>query len=128
VANLAERDDGLWAALDGRAIYHEAKDAGHVHEATFRRALTRELGVGWGRVHNGIAEIDGITEEQRAAFSRRSSEIDAHMEEHGLSGPEARQIAAVRTRHAKDYDVTPAELAPECRLPARGTRCGPALR
>ena len=118
VANLAKRDDGLWAALDGRAIYHEAKAAGHVHEATFRRELARELGVEWGCVHNGIAEVDGITEEQRAAFSRRSSEIDAYLEEHGLLGPEARQIAAVRTRHAKDYDVTPAELAPEWRTRA----------
>jgi conjugative relaxase-like TrwC/TraI family protein len=122
VANLTERADGVWAALDGRAIYHEAKAAGHVHEATFRRELARELGVEWGRVHNGIAEIDGITDEQRAAFSRRSTEIDAYMDEHGLSGPEARQIAAVRTRQAKDYDVTPAAAAPEWRT--RGTALG----
>jgi conjugative relaxase-like TrwC/TraI family protein len=32
VANLAQREDGLWAALDGRALYHEARAAGHVHE------------------------------------------------------------------------------------------------
>ena len=44
------------------------------------------------------------------------------MEEHGLSGPEARQIAAVRTREAKDYGVTPAELAPEWR--ERGAAVG----
>jgi hypothetical protein len=59
-----------------RAIYHEAKAAGHVHEAAFRRALSRELGVEWGQTHNGIAELDGISAEQRAAFSRRSIEID----------------------------------------------------
>jgi hypothetical protein len=75
-----------------------------------------------GRSHNGIAEIEGITEQQRAAFSRRLTEIDQYMEEHGLSGPEARQIAAVRTRHAKDYDVTPAELAPGWRT--RGAELG----
>jgi conjugative relaxase-like TrwC/TraI family protein len=115
VANLAQRDDGLWAALDGRAIYHEAKAAGHVHEAAFRRELSRQLGVHWGRTHNGIAEIDGITADQRAAFSRRSTEIDAYMDKHGLHGPHARQVAAVRTREAKDYEVTPAELAPEWR-------------
>jgi conjugative relaxase-like TrwC/TraI family protein len=112
VANVAQRDDGLWAALDGRAIYHEAKAAGHVHEAAFRRELSRELGVEWGQTHNGIAELDGISAEQRAAFSRRSMEIDAYVEKRGLSGPEARHLAAVRTRETKDYDVTPAELAP----------------
>jgi conjugative relaxase-like TrwC/TraI family protein len=115
VANLAQRDDGLWAALDGRAIYHEAKAAGHVHEAAFRRELSRELGVEWGQTHNGIAELEGISAEQRATFSRRSIEIDAYLEARGLSGPEARHVAAVRTREAKDYDVTPAELAPEWR-------------
>jgi conjugative relaxase-like TrwC/TraI family protein len=88
VANLAQRDDGLWAALDGRAIYQQAKAAGHVHEAAFRRALALELGVEWGPTHNGIAELDGISAEQRAAFSRRATEIDAYMRAHGWSGAE----------------------------------------
>jgi hypothetical protein len=37
------------------------------------------------------------------------------VEKRGLSGSEARHVAAVRTREAKDYDVTPAQLAPEWR-------------
>jgi conjugative relaxase-like TrwC/TraI family protein len=101
VANLAQRDDGLWAALDGRAVYHEAKAAGHVHEAAFRRELSRELGVEWGRTHNGIAELGGINPEQRATFSRRATEIEAYMEEHGLQAPRharSRQSERVRPR------------------------------
>jgi len=47
VANAVRRQDGRWAALDGRAVYAEAKAAGYVHEAVFRRELARDLGVEW---------------------------------------------------------------------------------
>ena len=41
----SQRPDGQWAALDGRLIYAHAKTAGYIHEAAFRRALARDLGV-----------------------------------------------------------------------------------
>ena len=119
VANGTFRGDGAWAALDGTAIYHHARAAGHIHEAAFRRALALELGVEWGRAHNGIADLSGFTAEQLQAFSTRAGEIDAYLAEHGWSGAEARQIAALRTREAKDYDVTPEMLVPEWRERAR---------
>jgi hypothetical protein len=37
-----------------------------------------------------------------------------------LSGAAARQVAALRTRESKDFDVTPAQLAPEWRTRAAG--------
>jgi len=86
VANGTTRADGKWVALDGRAIFHHARTAGHIHEAAFRRELTLEVGVRWGRVHNGIADIDGFNAEQLGAFSTRSTEIDDYMGEHGWSG------------------------------------------
>ena len=119
IANGTRRADGKWAALHGSAIYQQARTAGHIHEAAFRRALALELGVEWGRVHNGIADVDGFTSEQLQAFSTRSSEIDDYLDEHGWTGAEARQIAALRTREAKDYDVTPEMLLPEWRQRAQ---------
>jgi hypothetical protein len=69
---------------------------------------------------NGIADIDGVSGEAIRAFRRRSSAIDEYLAERGFSGAAARQVAALRTRERKDYDVTPAELAPEWRSRASG--------
>ena len=66
VANGTFRGDGAWVALDGTAIYHHARAAGHIHEAAFRRALALELGVEWGRAHNGIADIERLYERAAA--------------------------------------------------------------
>ena len=83
VANGTFRGNGAWVALDGTAIYHHARAAGHIHEAAFRRALALELEVEWGRAHNGVADIEGFTSEQLQAFSTRAGEIDAYLVEHG---------------------------------------------
>jgi conjugative relaxase-like TrwC/TraI family protein len=115
VANTIQRPDGQWATLDGRLIYAHAKTAGYIHEAAFRRALARDLGLEWGRVVNGIADIRGVPEPVLEAFSRRSREIDAYVRRRGEHSAAARQVAAVRTREAKDYAVTPAQSVPEWR-------------
>ena len=122
VANAIERPDGLFGTLDGRAIYAEARTAGFVHEAAFRQALTAKLGVEWRPVVNGIADIDGVDDAVLDAFSRRSKEIDEQVQAWGTSTAAARQSAAVKTRAAKDYGVTPDRLAPEWR--ARGDALG----
>lgn len=49
------------------------------------------------------------------AFSRRRAEIEAAVEANGPSTPSAARVAALDTRQAKDYDVTPEKLAPEWR-------------
>ena len=70
VANGTFRGDGAWVALDGTAIYHHARAAGHIHEAAFRRALALELGVEWGRAHNGIADLERLHEPSSCGRSR----------------------------------------------------------
>jgi conjugative relaxase-like TrwC/TraI family protein len=115
VANATRIHDGTWGTLDGRAIYAEARTAGFVHEAVFRQALTHRVGVRWGPVRNGIADIEGIPKAVIDAFSRRKAEIDAQVAEWGADSAQARQSAAVQTRSRKDYGVTPEQLAPEWR-------------
>jgi hypothetical protein len=53
--------------------------AGAIHEAAFRHALARDLGIEWERPVNGIADIRGISKRVLEAFSRRSREIDAYL-------------------------------------------------
>jgi conjugative relaxase-like TrwC/TraI family protein len=115
VANLTLGADGRWSALDGRRIYAHAKTAGYLYQARLRAELSRELGVEWTPVRNGIADIDGVPATVLRAFSRRRAEIDAELERHGTRGPAAAQVAALETRRRKDYRVTPEQLVPEWR-------------
>ncbi len=115
VANLVLGADGRWSTLDGRRIYAHAKTAGYLYEARLRSLLTRELGVSWGPVRNGIADVDGVPAGVLRAFSRRRADIEAELERRGASSAGAAQIAALATRRAKDYGVTPEQLVPEWR-------------
>jgi conjugative relaxase-like TrwC/TraI family protein len=56
VANLGRGPDGQWSTLDARQIYAHARVASFVYQAVLRGELTRELGVGWTPVRDGIAE------------------------------------------------------------------------
>src|SRR4051794_21534856 len=115
VANLVLGADGRWGTLDGRRIYAHAKTAGYLYEARLRALLTRELGVAWGPVRNGIADVDGVPAPVLRAFSRRRAEIEAELERRGATSAGAAQVAALATRRAKDYRVTPERLVPEWR-------------
>ena len=60
IANRVKGPDGRWSAPDMRPVFAEAKTAGTIAEAVMRDALTRSLGVEWGPVRNGIAELVGV--------------------------------------------------------------------
>jgi conjugative relaxase-like TrwC/TraI family protein len=122
IANATRIAEGTWRSLDGRAIYAEARTAGFIHEAVFRRELSERLGVSWTEARNGIAEIEGVSRTVIDAFSRRRAEIEAQVEAWGRDTAKARQSAAIQTRKHKDYDVTPERLAPEWR--ERASRLG----
>src|SRR3954470_7383415 len=115
VANLVLGADGRWGTLDGRRIYAHAKTAGYLYEARLRSLLTRELGLAWGPVRNGIADVDGVPPKVLRAFSRRRADIEAELERRGASSAGAAQVAALATRRGKDYRVTAERLVPEWR-------------
>ena len=85
VANLVLGADGRWGTLDGRRIYAHAKTAGYLYEHRLRALLTRELGVEWEPVRNGIADVAGVSPAVRRAFSRRRVEIEAEMARRGVT-------------------------------------------
>jgi conjugative relaxase-like TrwC/TraI family protein len=115
LANLVPGVDGRWSALDGRLVYGHARTAGFLYQAALRAELSRSIGVSWGPVVNGAAELDGVPAPVLRAFSRRRAEIERAMARHGSSGREAAQIAALDTRRAKQRNVRAEQLAPEWR-------------
>jgi conjugative relaxase-like TrwC/TraI family protein len=125
VANVTLGADGRWSALDGRRIYAHAKTAGYIYEARLRAELTRELGVEWTAVRNGIADVDGVPPAVLRAFSRRRVEIEAELARRGTHSATAAQVATLETRRRKDYGVTPDQLVPEWQRRAASLGLGP---
>ncbi|MEZ4588708.1 MAG: MobF family relaxase [Gemmatimonadales bacterium] len=101
--------DDRWLSLaspQGRsAFWQHAKAAGYVYQAALRAEVTRELGLEWGEVRNGHADLAVIERPVIEHFSQRRMEIEAAMAERGVSSAAAAEVAAYRTREAKDYGV-----------------------
>ena len=111
VANLARTsDDGIWRTLDSRKLFAHAKTAGVLYQAQLRCELTRRLGVAWGPVVNGHADIEGVDRELIEAFSRRRTAIVEHMAARGESSAAAAQAATLATRTAKTGHPSEAQL------------------
>jgi conjugative relaxase-like TrwC/TraI family protein len=120
VANLGRGADGRWSALDGRRVYAHARAGSFIYQAVLRAELTQALGVEWGPVRQGVAELDGIPSRILRAFSRRRVEIEAALAERGASGPRAAEAAALATRRPKDRRLAQAELVADWRRRAEG--------
>jgi len=119
VANMTRGPDGRWTALDARRLYVNAKTGGYLYQAQLRAELTRRLGVEWGPVRRGQADLAGIPPGVLRAFSRRRAELEQRMAERGESSSRAAQVAALDTRRAKDYSVAAESLGEEWRERAR---------
>lgn len=125
VANASTTPGGRWGALDGARLYHHAKAAGFVYQAVLRGELTRRLGVEWGPVRNGTADIQGIPRSLIEAFSKRRAEIVSHMASRGETSARAAQVATLETRRAKDYPVDVAALRASWAAAAEAHGFGP---
>jgi conjugative relaxase-like TrwC/TraI family protein len=101
VPNVVQGIDGRWSAWDTSEAYRQASTGGYLYQAVLRGELTRRLGVSWGPVRRGVAEIDGVPPGLRRLFSSRRQAIEEHLAEHGQEGPRAAQVALFATRPAK---------------------------
>ena len=99
IANRVRGEDGRWSAPDMRPVYAHAKTAGTIADAVMRAALSRSLGVEWGPVTNGIAELVAVPTEVREHFSARHTEI---MEEATARGLTSRAGIAAIQRETRD--------------------------
>lgn len=116
IANATKGPDGRWTRLHHPAIYNHAKTAGYIYEANLRHELAQRLGVRWGEVRNGIAEIEGFDPEQLRAFSTRRQEILEAVGPDASMG--ALRVATLETRKAKVRDLTDESLREEWRAKA----------
>jgi conjugative relaxase-like TrwC/TraI family protein len=99
IANRVRGPDGRWSAPDMRPVYAQAKTAGTIADAVMRAELTRSLGVEWGRVVNGIAELAAMPASVREHFSARHAEIVEEALARGLTSRAG--IAAIQ-RETRD--------------------------
>lgn len=124
-ANLTKTVEDRWQAIDGRPLFDHARPAGMLYQVELRHLLTERLGVAWGQVRNGWAEIEGVPREVVRAFSKRRDEIEAMVAESGYTSARAHQTATLSTRKAKDYAVDPDHLVARWREEAAALGFGP---
>ncbi|WP_293004148.1 MobF family relaxase [Mycobacterium sp.] len=131
VPNRQARGDGKLVSVDGTSLFHEAKAAGVIYQATLRRELHRSLGLEWAAVDpgTGMAEIAGIDPKTITAWSQRSSALREWAANNlvvvdAATGLSAAQLAAAQkaTRPHKPEQLAWAQLVQDWRADARGLR------
>ncbi|MCP3729304.1 relaxase domain-containing protein [Sphingomonas sp. MG17] len=103
VLNITNREEGApMASLETRAMFAEQMPAGQVYRNELAFAL-REHGYSLrADPRTGLFEIEGVPRDLIAAMSQRAEQIDAHAQEHGLTGQAARRVSFYETRAAKE--------------------------
>ena len=127
VPNRQARADGQLVSIDATSLFHEAKAAGVIYQATLRRELHRSVGLEWAPVDpsTGMAELAGVNRETITAWSRRSSQL-REWAAHNLNvtdGPlTATQLAVAQkaTRPSKPEELAWAQLVAQWRADERG--------
>ncbi len=59
-ANLTRGPDGRYTALHGTPLYRAAKTAGYLYQAQLRLRVSETLGLEWGAVRSGAAELAAV--------------------------------------------------------------------
>jgi conjugative relaxase-like TrwC/TraI family protein len=126
VPNRQARADGVLVSLDGTSLYHEARAAGVIYQATLRRELHQSMGFEWAPVDEstGMAELAGVDRETITAWSRRSSQLREWAAHHldSVEGPlSAARLAGAQkaTRPAKPEELAWSTLQQRARRGAR---------
>jgi conjugative relaxase-like TrwC/TraI family protein len=127
VPNRQPRTDGALVSIDGTSLYHEARAAGVIYQATLRRELHNSLGLEWEPVDTatGMAELAGVDSDAITAWSRRSSQL-REWAAHNLTlvdqTPSAAQLAAAQkaTRPTKPEELAWTQLVAQWRSDPRG--------
>ncbi len=105
--------DGQWMALDARYLKRHQRALGGLYQSVLRAELSHRYGVAWGPVNNGQAEIAGMPAELLAAFSKRTTQVDAALadkiaafQDHEGRDPSRWERAALTREAASDTRAT----------------------
>ena len=106
-ANLTRGPDGRFTALHGTPLYRAAKTAGYLYQAHLRAEISDRLGLEWGPVSKGAAELKDVPRGALEEFSRRRHEMEQAAAEGGFSlgSKRSAEAAAVDTRERKQYGI-----------------------
>ncbi len=118
---------GKWLSLDARFLKQQQRSIGWVYAAALRSELSARLGVSWGPVSEGHADIDGVPPGMLTLFSQRNAEVDAKLAEavaawvddHDGAEPDSRTLyrlernAVLDSRPGKSEPVPADELRRE---------------
>lgn len=116
--------DGKWRALDGSIVFRAQRMFGAAYQSALRSEMTTRLGVEWGDVVKGQADLVGLDPELLEAFSTRSQQVseaaerrlEAWRAEHPGREPTERERAIIvrdaarESRPAKDHSRASEEL------------------
>jgi conjugative relaxase-like TrwC/TraI family protein len=107
--NIAEGPDGRFTALHSTLLYKAAKTAGTLYQAHLRALVSERLGLEWGEVRNGAAELADVHRPVVEHFSTRRHEMQRAAEAGGigLSTKASAERAALATRERKQYGLVP---------------------
>jgi conjugative relaxase-like TrwC/TraI family protein len=114
-ANVVHGADGRWSAPEARLLYYHARTAGFVYQASLRGGLVEALGISFGPVHSGSAEVVGVDPSLLKAFSTRRAEIEEYLSLHGGSSRRSAELAALATREPKSAPDVALDGAPDLR-------------
>ena len=106
-ANMARGHDGRFTALHGTALYRAAKTAGFLYQAHLRALVSERLGLRWGPVRNGAAELSDVPRAVLEEFSKRRHQMlrEAQLGGIGLDSKASAEKAAIATRDRKRYGL-----------------------
>ena len=107
VANLTRGPDGRYTALHAAPLYRAAKTAGYLYQSHLRAVVSERLGLEWGEVVKGAAELEAIPKPVLVEFSKRRQEMlrEAQAGGIGLGSRASAEKAALATRERKQYDI-----------------------
>lgn len=107
--NLTETKNGEARALQPHELYRSQQYATAIYRSELALRLNRQ-GYEIERGNSGQPEIVGYTREYLDASSPRSQQIQAYLEQQGVKGAGAAQIAAHQTRDDKLPAITHSEM------------------
>jgi conjugative relaxase-like TrwC/TraI family protein len=116
--------DARWRALDARVVFRAQRTFGAIYQSALRSELTRALGVRFGEVSKGQAEIADLVELVEA-FSTRSVQIKDRLEQKLI---EWRQRHPEREPSQREHSILVRDAARESRPDKDNARLADELR